>query len=199
MKNFILKIANYAFFIGLLMSLYGLWTIYKERNVDTTAVEVQLEQLTEPESGLALVNVKGGLMVLSNTYELSRSTRKTNINLSSDYYTPVVNPNSGETIYILQTNELPPLEDIITIADFTGLRQSSDALPDKIKSAFQKDLPGQNYLYLDTTYQPMTLMEKLQSNLIFFYLMLGGLTVRLILNRPSKAEPSNSEPEQAKE
>ncbi|MGI2259327.1 hypothetical protein [Shewanella sp. GXUN23E] len=197
MKNFILKLANYAFIVGLLMSLIGLWQIYQQRNLDSTPVDIQLEAVQLPQDEMVFASIKGGMLDISHTYELTRTTKKGKIQLSSDFYTPVVNPREDTVVYILQTNNAPEITEMMKDADFTGLLQTADSLPDKIISAYQADLPGQQYLYLDATYQPRTLMQKLESNLVFFLLMFGGLAVRLWLSRPASPRASSPEPTQA--
>lgn len=186
MKNLIIKIATYAFLAGLVFSAMGVWQIIKERNVSVTPEKYTIDSLIEPKEDLMYVAIEGGRLDIMNTYELSLSTKKTDINLSSNYYTPVLNVEDSSVIYILKSDLEPSVKDIIKVAEYQGLLQSKNELPEKILTAYEKLLPGHKYFYLDSTYKPETLLEKIKGNAIFFYMLFGGLFVRLLLTRSPK-------------
>ena len=193
MKNLVIKISTWAFLAGLLFTGFGLWDIYEEKDVSTEAIQIKSESIDGSNGSLVYVEISGGRLDVTNTYELSLSTKKSDAKLTSNFYTPVL--NGGSVAYILKSPLAPTLQEISSTANYSGLLQSKSELPEKILASYNKSFPTDNFSYLDSTYEPKTTIEKIFDLKIFIYLLLGGLAVRFILsyNRKSIAEDDSEE------
>lgn len=180
MKRFILKIANTAILFGLLLTGYGLWDIYKERNVGLEASDIAISSLPTASDTIQYAHVSGGQIDPENVYEYTLSTKKSDVKLSSDFYMPVIADDEGTPGYILKLKDEPDVKQLLTTADYTGLLQSRSELPSKLLTAYESLYPGTGFLFLDTTYKPRSTMEKLAGLKIFFALFIIGLVVRLL-------------------
>ncbi|MBL4909295.1 MAG: hypothetical protein JKX78_04595 [Alteromonadaceae bacterium] len=199
MKNLVIKIATWAFMIGLLFTGFGLWDIYKERNVNSEAIVMEFNTISDPNGSLIYAEISGGQLDIANTYELSLSTKKSDAKLTSDFYTPVINNENSTVAYILKSALEPTIQEMVKKAEYKGLLQSKSELPKKILAAYNKSFPNTKFVYLDSTFKPETFLEKIIGLKIFFYLLVGGLAVRLMLNgkRKTPIEEASAQEEAA--
>jgi hypothetical protein len=188
MKRTILKLATWVFLAGLLFSGVGIWQIIKERNVSSTPEEMAVDEVTNPHDQLIYASIHGGRVVFTSTYEYSLTTKK-DVALTSDYYAPVINTDTGKVAYILKFETEPTIEQFAETASHTGLLSSPEDLPEKLRKAFRQDFPGQKYYFLDSTYEPKSLIEKLSDLKMFLILLFGGLAVRMALSEKSPPQP----------
>ena len=187
MKNLVIKIATWALLAGLALTGLGLWDIYKERGVGTEAIQMSLDSVDGSAESLVYAQVSGGQLDITNTYEYGLSTKKAGAKVTSDFYTPVLNGNS--VAYILKTPVAPTLQEMSKVANYSGLLQNKSELPEKILTAYDASFPEGVYSYLDSTYKPQTMLEKLMDLKIYVLLLLGGLAVRFIFSRNKKSTP----------
>lgn len=197
MKNILVKIATYVFIAGLVFSAIGIWKMIEERNVSNVATKLTIDNVVDPKEEPVYVAIVGGRIDLTNTYEFTLSTKKTDISLSINYYTPVVNTEDSSVVYIVKTRTEPSIADFLKPANYEGLLQSSEKLPEDLVKAYQNELPGQTYYYLDSSYKPKSFVEKLQGNLIFFCMLIGGYLVRFLLTRTPKQNAEAPQQENA--
>jgi hypothetical protein len=186
MKGIIAKVSTWAIFLGALLGGYGLHDIYNERDVGTEARVIELDALQKESGGLTFASVTGGRLAFMNMYEYSVSTKKSKAKLSTQYFIPVLDQNDN-IVYVVETAVEPTLRAIADVASYSGLLQSKDGLPEKLRTAFDVDFSSSNYMYLDTTYKPETLVEKLLGLKIFFMMFFGGIFVQLLLKKKPAA------------
>ena len=194
MKRFINKIASGALLFGLVFVSMGCWKIYKERNVSSEPIAMEVGAISQPEGGLAFASITGGKLDITNMYEYSLTTKKSETKLTSNYYIPVMHPVSGDVAYIVKSSLQPTVEDILKDASYTGLLTNKSELPSKILTAYDEKYSGSKYLFLDSTYKAKSISEKILDLKLFFYLLFGGLVVLILVNR--KPAKGNEEPVQ---
>ncbi|GLQ32632.1 hypothetical protein [Litoribrevibacter albus] len=193
MRNLIIKISTWAFLAGLVFTGMGVWEIIKERNVSQTPSAIQSSDVNKTTEELAYATIQGGRLDLANTYEYSLQTKKSDVKLNSDYFIPVKDTETDAVIYVLKTSDEPSIEDVLKTANFSGLLQNRSELPSKILDAYKKEFPNVDFAYLDTTYKPETLIEKIKGLGIFLGLLLGGLVIRtLATKKPESIATENA-------
>ncbi len=193
MRNLIIKLATWAFLLGLVLSGYGVWEIYKQRNVSTTPEVMEIGGVADPQGQMVYASIQGGVVDYNNTYEYSLTT-KNDVKLNTEYYVPVINEDTEKVVYILKLGSEPTIAQMALEANFTGLLSSSGEIPEDLRVEFKKEYPGQTFLLLDSTYEPKAIMEKLLDLKIFFILMIGGLIIRLALSSKSTPQQEMDEP-----
>jgi len=151
--------------------------------VNQTPIEVTIDNIGGLRDELTYASIEGGRLDIINTYEYSVSTKRSGIDLSSTYYTPVLETEDMSVAYILKSDAEPTMDDFIETANYKGLLQTKQALPEKILNAYNREYPNQNYFYLDTSYAPKTLLKKIQDMSLFIFLLFGGLFVRIFATR----------------
>lgn len=189
MKKFVVKIVTWALIIGVVGLGYGLWDIVKKSRVNKEVRSLNIDDMQSFDGDLLFAQIKGGRLDVSNTYEYSLSTRKTDVKLSSDYFTPVVNASNSQVAYIIKTDTEPTLGDMLAQADYSGLLQGQSELPGKIRKAYEEKFPNTRLLYLDTTYRPQPMIARLLDLKVFLLLLVAGLVLRIILTRSGKDQP----------
>ncbi len=187
MKNLIIKLSTWAFLLGLALSGYGVWEIYKQRNVSATPEVMEIGKVADPQDRLVYASIQGGAVDYENTYEYSLTTKK-DVKLNTEYFAPVVNTETGKVVYILKLASEPTIAQMALEANFTGLLSSSGDIPEDLRVEFKKEYPEQSFFLLDSTYEPKSIMEKLLDLKIFIILMVGGLVIRLALSSKSAPE-----------
>jgi len=193
MRKTFITLSTWVSFLAFLFVAIGMWNIFKERNVSHTAITVEADkiQLLAPE--LVYATVVGGYLDHTNMYEFGISSKNSDEMAVSYYYTPVVKGSDQSFLYILKTDNGPKLESDGAIANYTGLLRSESELPEKIASSYRSEYPGKSLLYLDSMYQPETIIEKVYNLKVFLILLFAGLGVRILLskNKPSPASGEN--------
>lgn len=192
MKGFVLKIATGAMTFGLLLTAVGLWDIFKERNVGLNPQEVAIANLPSQPDSILYAHISGGQVNPELVYEYTLSTKKSDVQISSDFYMPVMTDADGTIGYILKLADEPDAKQLLTVADFTGLLQSKSELPSKLLNAYEESFPNAGFMFLDTTYKPRSNLEKLAGLKLFFALFVGGLAIRLVTNKLTAPKPQTA-------
>ena len=197
MKNILSNISTWAVIIGALLTGNGLWDIYKERNVSLDPQPLPIsaplaESLTSEES-MQFVKISGGQLDLANTFEISLTTKKGDTKLSTEYYIPVLAPDTNNVVYILQTKTEPSLNQLMEETHNQGLLKLSSELSDDLRQEYSGIFPGQSYLLLDSTYQAATLIDKLIKLKIFFIMLLVGIGIKVLLIKTRKKPEPETE------
>jgi hypothetical protein len=185
-KKIIIKIVTLMLLIGGVGLGYGVWDIIKKSGVNKEVKSFGIEDIQSFNGDLLYARINGGRLDISNTYEYSVSTRRTDVKLSSAYFTPVVNGKNSQVAYIIKTDIQPTASDMLVPADYSGLLQSESELPNKIRKAFVETFPSTQLRYLDTTYRPLPILDQLIDLKIFLLLLLAGLVLRIALTRSGK-------------
>jgi hypothetical protein len=193
MKKIVVKLATWVFLAGLLFSGVGIWKIIEEWNVSSTPEEMAIDKVSDPQDQLIYASIHGGRVDFANTYEYSLTTKKKDVALTTDFYTPVVNTDTGKVVYILKLPSEPTITQLAEEASYTGLLSNLKNLPEKLQDAFRAEFPGQRYYFLDSTYESKSLMEKLTDLRIFLILLFGGLAIRIIFSEKSPPQPAVEE------
>lgn len=184
------KLSTYAIVIGLVFIGVSGWNIFKERNVNTKPRAMALSDVGPIVAGLSYVTLTGGRIDLANTYSYTLQHRKSKATLGTKYYTPVVDgQDGGKVVYIVESSEEPSLEDLLKEASYAGLLQSSDNLPESLRAKFMDEFPDGGFHYLDSTYKPRTVWQRIQGLSLFFYLLVGGIVVRVLIARRKVSPP----------
>jgi len=189
MKRLLLKLANWVFFLGLAFCAVGIWHMYKERNVSSTPTDMEVSSIADPQEDLIYASIHGGSIDITNTYEYSVKTKKSDVTLKTEYYIPIMVPDSEKVAYIFKSHLKPTNEQLLTTPDYTGLLSSTGSIPEKIRSAYESTYPGQHYYLLDTSFKPKTIWEQLADLKIFVIMMIVGLIGRIALS-PKAAVPA---------
>ena len=182
MINKFKKLASYAFLAGLFFVGYGLWEIYQQRNINQEVVTVEIGELANTGNQLIYATVNGGTVDLANVYEYTIQSRKKKRQLGKTFYTPVIISSTGKVAYILDSEQMPSITDLIGTAHYTGLLRDGSEVPSGLREKFDAAYPNSNYQLLDSSYEPKTLKEKMFDLKDAIALMLGGLIIRLLLN-----------------
>ncbi|MEJ2042955.1 MAG: hypothetical protein P8X89_06745 [Reinekea sp.] len=188
MKNLVKKFSTWAFLVGLFFTAFGLLDIFQERNVGQKPVEMTIDSVVDPADELIYASINGGRLDLSNAYEYSLSTKKSDVKLTSDFFIPVFKNEERKVIYILKTALEPTISDMAKAPTYQGLLKSKNELPSKILDAYNGKFNNDNFYFLDSTYDPKTILEKLLGLKFFIGLLIIGLVVRFLVGK--KAIPS---------
>ena len=188
MNRFFARTATLILVIGIAGTGVGLWDIVRMSGINEEVLSIHVNNLQDFDEDLLYAHLEGGRLDLSNSYEYSLSTRRHNFEISSTYFTPVLNDENSHLAYIIETDAQPTYNDMRTQADYTGLLQSRTELPGSIRTRFAEKFPNARMFYLDTTYRPQSTIERLLELRLFLVLTLAGLTLKLILTRSGNSE-----------
>ena len=188
MKRLIGKMATLAVLFGVVGTAIGLWDIARKSGINKQVLTLRVSDLQDFVGGLRYARIEGGRLDLSNSCEYRHNTRGRDGENASRYFTPVLNGENSHLAYIIETRAQPTRNDMLIRADYTGLLQSPSELPGSIRMRYVEKFPNARLLYLDTTYQPQTVMARLPELRTHLGLILLGLTVRLVLSKATKRE-----------
>jgi len=195
MRKFAIKISTYAIFGGLLLGGLGLWSIYKEKDVNKEVISMESSSIVDPNESLVYTEITGGKLDLVNSYEYSIGRKKSDRKISIGYYTPILDKETNEVLYIVKRRTEPSIEDLLKESVYKGLLQNKSELPEKILTAYDEVFPNTKFYFLDTSYKPKTLLEKLKNLRFFFYLLIGGIVARVALRDNKKPIVNDVDPE----
>ena len=187
MKKLIMKISTWAFMLGLFVIGFNLWDIYKERNINSEAISIEANDIVSSNTN-KYSEVVGGRLDITNMYELSLTTKRSDSKLTSDFYIPVLNSENDSLLYILKTPLAPTAQEFSGIAKYKGLLKDKAELSTKILDAYNQSFNNAKFVFLDSTYKPETLMEKIINLKVFLYLLIGGL-IGMFLCRSKQPKP----------
>ncbi|MEJ2592104.1 MAG: hypothetical protein P8178_12010 [Candidatus Thiodiazotropha sp.] len=188
MTRLIGKLATLAILFGVVGTSIGLWDIVRKSGINKEALPLQARDLHDFDGGLRYTRIEGGRLDLSNSCEYRLDTLGRDGKTASRYFTPVLNSENSHLAYIIGTEVQPTRNDMLIQADYTGLLQSRSELPGSIRMQYVEKFPNARLLYLDTTFRPQPVIERLTELRIHLGLILAGLTVRLVLSKADKRE-----------
>lgn len=192
MKGLIKKASKWICLITLFCTGMGVWDIYKERNLTLDPQKMAIENIADPKESIIYADIAGGVVDAMNIleYTTERRSRKTKIKRTTgtDYFIPVLSPETGKAVYIVEVASEP--DDILSAESisFKGILQSSEALPTKVKEAYSQTYTNTNFYFLDSNYRPETLLEKVQGLSIFVIPFLISLAIFLLVSRKPKVQ-----------
>jgi hypothetical protein len=174
--------------LGIAGTVFGLWDIVRKSGINKEAQSIYVNDLESFDGNLLYAHIEGGRLDLSNSYEYSLSTRGRNVNLTSTFFTPVLNDENSHLAYIIATDAQPTYNDMLLQADYTGLLQTRSELPGSVRARYADKFPNARMFYLDTTYRPQQAIERLLELRLFLGLTLVGLATKLSLTRSGNTE-----------
>lgn len=204
-RRFLLKIINTLLLLAVAVTAIGAWTTFKERNVNAEAVSANISNITADAHEMKYIQISGGMTDLTNTYEYTTSTRKSKINLDTTYYVPIITKDgeSNNLGYILKSDSEPQLSDMLKEANYKGLLESSEEIPEDLITALSTTYPNiKSAFILNSGYTPEPMAAKLIRLAIFVVICLVFFFIRkLLIGKPEKStaeEPvENSQQEAA--
>lgn len=184
MRAIISKIAGLILGAGTLFLIVGLMDVYDKWGVNTTPIEMPLENLDENFKVGNYLKIKGGRLDVVNAYEESLTYKNTDAKLNANYFIPLLN-GEDKTVYILKTSLVPNFDDMIaTDAEYSGLLGGSDELSEEMLAAFRKKLDFQGAVrVLDATFKAESRWDRIMRLKLAFYMIVIGLGIQFLLNK----------------
>lgn len=184
MKGMIIKAVQWACLISLLLTCFSAWQMYRERNLSQEPVDMAIESIVDPKEDIIYANINGGVIDFMNMYELS--TKKRRRTVSTDYFVPVLGPETGNVVYIVKLDDEPDESMLDDSPIFKGILQSSNELPTDLEKTYAETYENSDFYYLDTTYKSKTTFEKLKNLGLFAVAFVVSLIVLILLKRKPK-------------